>query len=682
MKKLTELKGIGPKTESLFAKLGITSQEDLLRYYPVHYDAFEEPVKIAELIPGAKMAVAAHVESRPVLRTVRNLTILSCEATDETGKIRITWFNAPFLAKQLIPGEIYVFRGNVSERKGRVVLDHPEFTSPAAYAEKVSTLVPVYGLTKGLNSRAVGRAVGQVLENPACSEEFLPESLLRLHGLIGEEEALRGIHFPENADALEAARRRLVFDEFLLFVLLIRLLRRETEEEKTAFPMEKTWAAEELLHRLPFRLTKAQLRVWKEIEADLAGAHPMARLVQGDVGSGKTVIAFLSMLMAAENGWQSALMAPTEVLAKQHYEKLCALVKEQHLEQVRPVLLLGSTKAADRRRILAEIADGSANAVIGTHALFQESVAYRDLALVITDEQHRFGVHQREALARKGSPPHCLVMSATPIPRTLGVIYYGDLDISVIDELPAKRLPIRNCVVDESFLPQALRFVRKQLGEGRQVYLICPMIEESEGLDAANVTDEYKRIRKEFPEVPCAMLHGRMKAEAKERVMADFSAGKTKILVSTTVVEVGVDVPNATLMWIRSAERFGLAALHQLRGRVGRGEHQSYCIFMAGQKNPAALKRLEILNHSSDGFEIAEKDLSLRGPGDLTGIRQSGDARFRLADVTKDGEILRLAGETAAAVLHDDPCFADPQYVLLGRKVRTLLEDKDTSLAL
>ena len=540
----------------------------------------------------------------------------------------------------------------------------------------------MYGLTKGLNSRSVGRAVAQVLKDPAFSEEFLPESLLRLHGLVGEAEALRGIHFPENAEVLEAARRRLVFDEFLLFVLLIRLLRRKTEEEKTAFPMEKTWEAEELLHRLPFRLTNAQLRVWREIEADLAGTHPMARLVQGDVGSGKTVIAFLAMLMAAENGWQSALMAPTEVLAKQHYEKLCALVEEQQLSRVRPVLLLGSTKAAERRRILQEIADGSANAVIGTHALFQNSVVYRDLALVITDEQHRFGVHQREALAQKGRPPHSLVMSATPIPRTLGVIYYGDLDISVVDELPAKRLPIRNCVVDESFVPQALSFVRRQLGEGRQVYLICPMIEESEGLDAANVTDEYKRIRSEFPDVPCSMLHGRMKAEEKERVMADFSAGKTKILVSTTVVEVGVDVPNATLMWIRSAERFGLAALHQLRGRVGRGEHQSYCIFMAGQKNPETLKRLEILNHSNDGFEIAEKDFALRGPGDLTGIRQSGDARFRLADVTKDGEILRLAGETAAAVLSDDPCFADPQYELLGRKVRSLLEDEDTSLAL
>lgn len=682
MKKLTELKGIGPKTESLFAKLGITSQEDLLRYYPVHYDACEEPVKIAELIPGAKMAVTAHIVSRPVLRTVRNLTILTCEAADETGKIRITWFNAPFLAKQLIPGGVYVFRGTVSERKGRAVFDHPEFTSPAAYAEKVNTLVPVYGLTKGLNSRSVGRAVAQVLKDPAFSEEFLPESLLRLHGLVGEAEALRGIHFPENAEVLEAARRRLVFDEFLLFVLLIRLLRRKTEEEKTAFPMEKTWEAEELLHRLPFRLTNAQLRVWREIEADLAGTHPMARLVQGDVGSGKTVIAFLAMLMAAENGWQSALMAPTEVLAKQHYEKLCALVEEQQLSRVRPVLLLGSTKAAERRRILQEIADGSANAVIGTHALFQNSVVYRDLALVITDEQHRFGVHQREALAQKGRPPHSLVMSATPIPRTLGVIYYGDLDISVVDELPAKRLPIRNCVVDESFVPQALSFVRRQLGEGRQVYLICPMIEESEGLDAANVTDEYKRIRSEFPDVPCSMLHGRMKAEEKERVMADFSAGKTKILVSTTVVEVGVDVPNATLMWIRSAERFGLAALHQLRGRVGRGEHQSYCIFMAGQKNPETRKRLEILNHSNDGFEIAEKDFALRGPGDLTGIRQSGDARFRLADVTKDGEILRLAGETAAAVLSDDPCFADPQYELLGRKVRSLLEDEDTSLAL
>ena len=400
--------------------------------------------------------------------------------------------------------------------------------------------------------------------------------------------------------------------------------------------------------------------------------HLLSRLVQGDVGSGKTIIAFLAMILSCENGYQSALMVPTEVLAKQHYESFMGLLKQQGLDFC-TVLLTGSNTAKEKREIYAKIASGEAQIIIGTHALIQEKVIYKNLSLVITDEQHRFGVKQRESLAERGNPPNVLVMSATPIPRTLAIILYGDLDISVIDELPAKRLPIKNCVVDISYRPKAYSFIQKQVQEGRQVYIICPMVEESEGLDAENVLDYTAKIKSVFPsDIQIEYLHGKMKASEKNQIMERFAANKIQILVSTTVVEVGVNVPNAAVVMVENAERFGLAQLHQLRGRVGRGERRSYCIFVQGNKGDATSKRLEILNKSNDGFYIAGEDLKLRGPGDLFGIRQSGVMEFRIGDIYNDSSILKSASEAASEILSLDPDLTLPQNQLLKEQLQIL----------
>ena len=528
----------------------------------------------------------------------------------------------------------------------------------------------------------VSRAVAQVLENYAPARDYLPEKIRKKYELCEINYALHEIHFPKDQEHLTTARRRIVFEEFFLFILSLRQLKEQTEGISNAFPIRAIWKTEEVIENMPYRLTNAQMRVWSELERDLKGHTRMARLVQGDVGSGKTILAFLSMIMTAENGYQSALMVPTEVLARQHYESLCALLKENGLTEYEPRLLTGSTKAKERREIYAGLEDGSCKMVIGTHALIQEKVQYSNLALVITDEQHRFGVRQRTALAEKGEPPNVLVMSATPIPRTLAIILYGDLSISVIDELPAKRLPIKNCVVNTSYRPKAYRFIARQVEMGRQAYVICPMVEESEGLEAENVTDYTQLLKKELLGISVEMLHGQMKAAQKNEIMERFAAGEIQVLVSTTVVEVGVNVPNATVMMVENAERFGLAQLHQLRGRVGRGEYQSYCIFIRGNKDQETAKRLEILNHSNDGFYIASEDLKLRGSGDLLGTRQSGDMEFQMADIFRDADILQKASEAASELLSCDPYFEKPEHELLKTVMKSYLDLENHDIGL
>ncbi|MDO4619567.1 MAG: ATP-dependent DNA helicase RecG [Lachnospiraceae bacterium] len=681
--KLTEIRGIGPKTEELFARIGVYSTDDLIHYYPLCYDEFKSPSPIGALQEGNRAACEGIITGNVSQRRWNRTVIVSTDIADATGRLRLTWYNAPFIAGLLKKGSRLIFRGTVRMRKGVRVMEHPEIYTQEKYAALENTLVPVYGLTKGLTGKTVAKAVRAALDadnGSAC--EYLSSSMLHLLGFMDETAAIHTIHFPKNAAEFEKARRRLVFDEFFLFVLALRKLKEEEGETENAFPMKAVWESEELIDRLPYKLTGAQLRTWHEIEKDLAGKRLMNRLVQGDVGSGKTILTFLAAIQCAANGYQSALMAPTEVLARQHYEKLCALKEENGLDFLRPVLLTGSLSAPVRRQALADIEDGTANCVIGTHALIQTSVHYQKLALVMTDEQHRFGVRQRQTLTEKGAPPNSLVLSATPIPRTLGVIYYGDLDISVIDELPARRLPIKNAVVDESWREQAKHFIERQVQEHHQVYVICPMIEPSEELEAADVISKTEEMKKAFPDFRVAMLHGRMKQDEKNLVMEKFASGETDILVSTTVIEVGVDVPNATVMLIENAERFGLAQLHQLRGRVGRGDAQSYCIFMAGQKSETIAERLDILKESDDGFVIAEKDFELRGPGDLLGIRQSGDAVFRLADLTRDREILRLAGETAASLLTDDPKLIDDEHLALRKELQRYLHEGSTGIAL
>lgn len=673
---LRSLKGVGEKTEKLFQKIGVFTTEELLRYYPRNYEAYEETTAVEELKEGLTASIRGTVVSGVYVNKVRNLQVISVTASDGKDRIGISWFNMPYLKSTLKKGSVFVFRGRVVRKQGKLQMEHPEIFTPAAYGEILHSLQPVYGLTLGLSNKTIVKMVHQVLKEQELHMEFLPEELREKYHLADDNFAVETIHFPSNMEKLLMARKRLVFDEFLFFILAVQMLKERTETAKNEFPMTPVWTTEEVIEGLPYSLTKAQLNVWHEIERDLQGHSLMSRLVQGDVGCGKTILAFLAVIMAAENGYQSALMVPTEVLAKQHYESFLELLKSRDITSCRPVLLTGSCTAKEKREIYEKIASGEANVIIGTHALIQEKVSYKNLALVITDEQHRFGVKQREALTTRGKPPHVLVMSATPIPRTLAIILYGDLDISIVDELPAARLPIKNCVVDTSYRKTAYHFMERQIQEGRQVYVICPMVEESEGTDGENVLDYTEKLRDIFPEsVTVAALHGKMKPKEKNRIMEKFAEGEIKILVSTTVVEVGVNVPNATVMMVENAERFGLAQLHQLRGRVGRGEHQSYCIFMQGNGAKETSKRLEILNKSNDGFYIAGEDLKLRGPGDLFGIRQSGLLEFKLGDIYQDADILKSASEAVGEILSMDPDLSLVQNAPLKEKLEQYMKE-------
>lgn len=680
---LRELKGVGEKTEKLFQKIGITTAEELLRYYPRTYDIYEEPVEIASAEEDKTVSIRATIATGIYINQIRNLQVLTTTVADASGRLPVAWFNAPYLRGTLKKGSVFILRGKIIRKKGRPQMEHPEIFTPAAYEEIIHSMQPVYGLTKGLSNKMITKLVHQILDTRPLHGEYLPEEIRERYQLADANYAIRTIHFPKNMQELLTARKRLVFDEFLLFVLAIQLLKEKTEEAPNTFSMKPVWTTEEIIEGLPYDLTGAQKNVWHEIERDLSGHKLMSRLVQGDVGSGKTVIAFLAMVLSAENGFQSALMVPTEVLANQHYEGFLRLMEEQNIASCHPVLLTGSTTTRQKREIYQKIADGEVNVIIGTHALIQERVEYKNLGLVITDEQHRFGVRQREALTTRGNPPHVLVMSATPIPRTLAIILYGDLDISIIDELPAKRLPIKNCVVGTSYRPKAYSFIEKQVQMGRQAYVICPMVEESEGLEAENVTDYARKLQEILPgEIKVEILHGKMKPKEKNRIMEAFASGEIQVLVSTTVVEVGVNVPNATVMMVENAERFGLAQLHQLRGRVGRGEHQSYCIFIQGNNEENTSKRLKILNESNDGFYIAGEDLKLRGPGDLFGIRQSGLMEFKIGDIYNDAGILKNASEAAGEILALDFDLILPQHKALKEHLKGYMSEELENLGI
>lgn len=680
---LRELKGVGEKTEKLFQKIGITTAEELLRYYPRTYDIYEEPVEIASAEEDKTVSIRATIATGIYINQIRNLQVLTTTVADASGRLPVAWFNAPYLRGTLKKGSVFILRGKIIRKKGRPQMEHPEIFTPAAYEEIIHSMQPVYGLTKGLSNKMITKLVHQILDTRPLHGEYLPEEIRERYQLADANYAIRTIHFPKNMQELLTARKRLVFDEFLLFVLAIQLLKEKTEEAPNTFSMKPVWTTEEIIEGLPYDLTGAQKNVWHEIERDLSGHKLMSRLVQGDVGSGKTVIAFLAMVLSAENGFQSALMVPTEVLANQHYEGFLRLMEEQNIASCHPVLLTGSTTARQKREIYQKIADGEVNVIIGTHALIQEKVEYKNLGLVITDEQHRFGVRQREALTTRGNPPHVLVMSATPIPRTLAIILYGDLDISIIDELPAKRLPIKNCVVGTSYRPKAYSFIEKQVQMGRQAYVICPMVEESEGLEAENVTDYARKLQEVLPgEIKVEILHGKMKPKEKNRIMEAFASGEIQVLVSTTVVEVGVNVPNATVMMVENAERFGLSQLHQLRGRVGRGEHQSYCIFIQGNNEENTSKRLKILNESNDGFYIAGEDLKLRGPGDLFGIRQSGLMEFKIGDIYNDAGILKNASEAAGEILALDFDLILPQHKALKEHLKGYMSEELENLGI
>ena len=548
--------------------------------------------------------------------------------------------------------------------------------SQEKYSSIEEAFLPVYGLTGGVSNNLMIKTLRSVLDKEQLFGEYLPGEIRDRYQLCEYNYAIRQIHFPDDMETLIEARKRLVFDEFFLFILSMQYHKEKRVREENVFEFQTDDFVENLIAKLPYELTGAQRRALDDVRRDMRGPYAMQRLIQGDVGSGKTIIAFLAMADAAHNGYQSAIMAPTEVLARQHYETFTKLCEQFGLKI--PVVLLTGSMTARQKRMSYEAMQIYPNAmVIGTHALIQEKALYDNLALVITDEQHRFGVRQREIFAEKGSHPHILVMSATPIPRTLAIIIYGDLDISVVDEVPAKRLPIKNCVVDTNYRTKAYTFIENQVRMGHQAYIICPLVEETENLDLENVTDYVKKIREIFPEdMQLGVLHGQMKPDRKNQVMEAFLKNEIQVLVSTTVVEVGVNVPNATVMMIENAERFGLAQLHQLRGRVGRGDAQSYCIMINGSKSQTAKKRLDILNHSNDGFKIASEDLKLRGPGDFFGIRQSGELQFALGDIYQDAAVLKQASEAVGELLAGDPDLAWEEHENLRRFVEKSLQDE------
>ncbi len=638
---IDELKGIGDKTKALYRKLKINTIEDLLEHYPRTYLKYDEPVDIAEASVGERVAIRATVNSYVELKKMRTLTVASFQAKDYTGSLKLVWFNAPFIKKVFHIGQTFVFVGTVTIRNYQKVMEHPEYYSEAQYLEKRKELQPVYPLTEGLTNKKIQKdikAAGGVIHE---MQEYLPLDIPKRYQLMEYSEAVRQIHFPLNYEELEKAHRRLVFDEFFLFLLAMRRLEIHRSRIENQYRIETGSWCQTLIDSLPYELTGAQKKVYQEIATDMGGASVMNRLVQGDVGSGKTIVAVLALLMTAEVGYQGAMMAPTEVLAEQHYETIRKMLEPF---PVKIALLTGSTPAKEKRKILEALKKQEIQIVIGTHALIQNTVEFGNLALVITDEQHRFGVHQREELAEKGREPHILVMSATPIPRTLAIILYGDLDISIMDEMPASRLPIKNCVVGAESRETAYHFIEKEISRGHQAYVICPMVEGSDGMEAENVIDYADQLRMNLsPYIQVAYLHGKMSQKEKSQIMEQFYANEIQVLVSTTVIEVGIDNPNATVIMIENAERFGLAQLHQLRGRVGRGTAQSYCIMINTSEKEEAKERLDVLYHSNDGFHIANEDLRLRGPGDFFGSAQSGECLFQLADIYANADVLKEA---------------------------------------
>lgn len=645
---IEQIKGIGEKTAVLFHRLNIYTVGELLQYYPRVYDVYEEPAALADLAETDEGTVLAVVWEPMKLNRGGKLQITTGKFADINGQIlHAKWFRMPYLCSTFRKGMRVVLRGRFKGSGEKRSMEQPEIFLEENYRKQLGYLHPVYGLTAGLGNKTISKAVGQALESMGQLPETFSPELLHQYDLMAYDAAVRQIHFPGNQEEFQKARTRLVFEEFYRFIIGVRKMKEEVTRLKNHFAIVPHYEVEQFIEKLPYDLTGAQLRTWEEIVQDMTGDGIMNRMVQGDVGSGKTIVAILAMYLTALCGYQAVMMAPTAVLAGQHYENICRLFAEQGIS-LRVALLTGSMTAAKKRELYRQIAAHEIDIIIGTHALIQEKVTYADLALVITDEQHRFGVKQREALSQKGLIPHVLVMSATPIPRSLAIILYGDLDMSIIDEKPARRLPIKTCAVGISYRNTAYKFIQKEIAAGHQAYVICPMVEESEVMEGENVGDYAEKLSSIFPpSVHIGVLHGKMKQAQKDQVMSDFGKGDIQILVSTTVIEVGIDVANATVILIEDAQRFGLAQLHQLRGRVGRGSSQSYCILINTSGSKESKKRLDILNQSNDGFHIASEDLKLRGPGDFFGVRQSGELQFRLGDVYTDAAVLKQAAEAA-----------------------------------
>ncbi len=679
---ITRLPGIKKGYARRLANLDVETIGDMLTLYPRRYDDYRSLKTINQLEYGEEVTIIGAVWDTHARETRRGGTIVTCTLSDGTATIQAIWFNQPWLADKLKPGAQIVISGKVDEYLGRLVFQSPEWEPLDKHLIHTGRLVPVYPLTRGITQKWLRSLMKRTVDYwTQRLPDHLPQASRERLGMLPLDEAVRQIHFPDSWESLEAARRRLAFDEFLLIQLGVLRQRRQWRSQ----PGRPVAVDERLLHdfisSLPFTLTNAQQKVLDEIINDLRQPVPMSRLLQGDVGSGKTVVALAAMLVTAADGGQSALMAPTEILAEQHYRSITHLIGKSPLASGDPRfavhLLTGSTPAAERDTIYQEIASGQARLVVGTHALIQGAVEFNDLRLAVIDEQHRFGVQQRAALRDKGASassdgrghPHVLVMSATPIPRTLALTLYGDLDLSVIDEMPPGRQKIITRWLSPLERERAYSFVRSQIEQGYQAFIICPLVEESEKVEAKSAVEEHARLQKEiFPDLKLGLLHGRMKGEEKEAVMKQFRNGELHILVSTAVVEVGIDVPNATVMLVEGANRFGLAQLHQFRGRVGRGGHQSYCLLLADAATPDAEARLRVISETDDGFKLAEEDLKLRGPGEFFGTRQSGLPDIKLAKLS-DIRLLEIARNEAKNLFDSDPDLSQPEHRLLAQKL-------------
>ena len=665
------IKGIGEARAKALNKLGISTLRDLISYFPRTYEDRSLTRPIKELILGEYACVKAMIAAEPTAHRISGgRMIVKVRAVDESGVLDIAFFNQDYRRSQLHTGETYIFYGKVEGNLIRRQMTNP-ILEREGQQQLTGRIMPIYPLTAGVSQLILSRAVRQGLD--ACRElltDVLPDDVRQDHELCYVNYAYENIHFPDGPESLDVARRRLVFEE--LFLLSCGLTRLRSRRKDVAGPACKAVDFSPFYDQLPFTLTGAQRRALEDAAADMAGDRPMNRLCQGDVGSGKTMVAAGCIWFAAQSGWQSALMAPTEILARQHFEGLSPLFSKFGLTCA---LLTGSTKAKERREILAGLASGEIDVCIGTHALLTEDVQYHRLGLVITDEQHRFGVNQRSALGQKAEHPHMLVLSATPIPRTLALVIYGDLDVSIINELPPGRQKVDTYAVGESYRPRINAFLRKQVAEGHQVFIVCPLVGDADTIpdERKAVTAYAEKLQKEvFPDLRIAVLHGKMKPKEKEVVMSTFAAGDSDILVSTTVVEVGVDVPNANTMVVENAERFGLSQLHQLRGRVGRGSAKSYCILLSDNDSEETKRRLKVMTQTNDGFKISEEDLKLRGPGDFFGARQHGLPSLKVADLSCDMRLLDEAQSAAKALMAADPDLSAPEHRALRQRIEEL----------
>lgn len=667
------IKGIGPKKAYNLKRLNIKSIEDLIYFVPRDYEDRTSLVSLRNAVIGEKSTLEVEITGPASnIRPRRNMSILKIPVKDNSGTGSLVWFNQDYLKDRFKIGEVYRVNGKINKMGFELQIMNPVFET-LNESQKTGRILPIYDLTEGITNNEIIRIVNfALINNSKYIEDVLPENIREKYNLLGIHESLQNIHNPKTTNLLDRSRYRLVFEELLILQLGLFVIKNKTYSKNSGISFNRIDEMNDFISKLPFGLTKAQIKVLKEIEEDMDKHKQMNRLIQGDVGSGKTVVAVLAMFRAVKQGFQAAMMAPTEILATQHFESLTLFFKDYG---IRCELLVGSLTAKNKEKVLNDLKEGRIHVIIGTHAIIQEHVEFHNLGLAITDEQHRFGVKQRGVLNKKGANPDILVMTATPIPRTLALILYGDLDISVIDELPPGRKEIETFAVGFDILERVNKFIEKQLIQGRQAYIVCPLIEESETLDLNSAEEIYETLKERFQNYNVGLLHGKMKAKDKEEIMYDFKNHKLDVLVSTTVIEVGVNVPNSNIMVIYNSERFGLAQLHQLRGRVGRGEYQSFCILLNASKNPIARERMRILQASTDGFVISEKDLELRGPGEFFGTRQHGIPELKIANLIRDIDILSLVQKEAKNILKEDPDLSSDKYRGIKNKIAEMFKN-------